>query len=316
MRVDVPAAAELGSLSISEATAEQHAEQYPEQHVEQLAEQHAQPSREPLPAERSLEEAGLIDLVANRYAVVGTTAPVQPALTAAHQAGHQHVQLMRQLPVSPNATTRPFHAFLGSADRQRHVIHRAPAVVSGYVYVPEMGLVRVVPLGELAQVSRGAASGVQSFAGRLELLGVPASEAATGGVALDSAAADATQAAAPAGPGQLSQPSMPQLKVLRDMHQFWKLWADGDQLNGKGPVRDLPPELKSKKKQRYCEWSRAAENVAGRVAKMPSSSAGPSPNALAVVLDRLEEERKATGDSMPKFIKALGKELSAAEGVE
>lgn len=327
--IHVAAAMELGSLSNREDAAQQQAEQHVEHHAHQQTHHLAQPSREPFPAQHSsqphqgagqvrpdhmsTEEAGHVE-PANRSATVSTIVAVQSA--SAHHPGHQHAQHMRQLPVSPNATTRPFHAFLGSADKQRHAVYRAAAVNSGLVYVPEVGLVQVVPLGELAVLPRGAASGVQSFAGRLESLGIPAGQVAAVSVALDNASANAIQAAAPRALGQpeASQPGLPQLRVLRTMQQFWKLWADGDEFNGKGPLRDLPPELVDKKKQRYSEWRRAAEVVANRVAKMPSSSAGPSPTALAMVLEQLERERKAKGESMPTFIKALGKELKSAAG--
>jgi hypothetical protein len=322
--VDVPAATELGSMSNRENTAQQHAEQQ--------AHQLTQPSGETLPAQRfsqphqgagqvrlnhgSSEDAGLAE-AANGSGTVSTTVAVQSALIAAHHPGRWHAQIMRQLPVSPTAMTRPFHGFLGSADKQRHEVHRAAAVNSGLVYVPEVGLVPVVPLGELAFLPRGAASGAQSFVGRLESLGIPASQAAAVSANLDSAGAIAIQAAAPRALGQPLQPGLPQLKVLRTMQQFWKLWADGDVLNGQGPLRDLPPEIIAKKKQRYSEWKRAADVVASRVAKMPSSSAGPSPSALPMVLEQLERERSARGQSMATFIKAMGKECkSAAAGAE
>ena len=143
----------------------------------------------------------------------------------------------------------------------------------------------------------------------IELLGIPASQAAAVSANLDSADASKVQSAAPRAPGQPLQPSLPQLKMLRTMHQFWKLWADGDGLNGQGPLKDLPPEIIAKKKQRYSEWKRAAEVVASRVAKMPSCSSGPSHSALPMVLDQLERERSARGQSMAAFIKAIGKEL-------
>ena len=260
------------------------------------------------PNHGSSGDAGLAE-AGNGSGTVGTTVSVQSASIAAHYPGHRHAQNMQQLPVSPTAMTRPFHGFLGSADKQRHEVHRSAAVNSGLVYVPGVGLVPVVPLEELAVLHRGQPSGAQNFAGRLELLGIPASQAAAVSANLDSADASKVQSAAPRAPGQPLQPSLPQLKVLRTMHQFWKLWADGDGLNGQGPLKDLPPEIIARKKQRYSEWKRAAEVVASRVAKMPSSSSGPSPSALPMVLDQLERERSARGHSMAAFIKAIGKEL-------
>ncbi|CAL8471208.1 g10750 [Coccomyxa elongata] len=69
----------------------------------------------------------------------------------------------------------------------------------------------------------------------------------------------------------LAEPANRSVTGSTTVPQFWKLWADGDEFNGKGPLKDFPPEIVNKKKQRYSEWRRAAEVVANRVAKMPSS---------------------------------------------
>ena len=283
-----------------------------EKGLDTTAHQLAQPSSEVFSSQHNFQPHASGGQVqhdpASGSASVGTIVTMQSATVVAHHPEHQHAQHNQQLPVSPNATTRPFHAFLGSADKKRHMVYRAPAVASGYVYVPEVGLVKVVPLGELAVQPRGEASGVQSFVGRLDLLGVQASQAASVSVALDGAGANAVQDAAPRAQSSSLQPSLPQLRVLRSMQQFWKLWAIGDEFNGKGPLRDWLPEIIARKRQRYSEWKRAAEVVECRVAKLPSSSsAGPSPTALSMVLEQLERERGR--QSMATFIKAMGKEL-------
>lgn len=292
MDVDVLPATELGSHSHREDPAQQRAEQ-PQQ---------LQPS----------EAAELLEPAARAPTA---NAMMQLALAAAGSPGHRHAQSMRPLPVSPSAMTQPFSALLGSADKQRREVHRAAAVQSGFVYMLGVGLVPVVQPGELAVCPQGAAfhqAGLQSFGGRLEALVVPANDA----VAVSANVAGALQAAAPPAPSQPSQPGLPHLKVLRTVQQFWKLWADGDVLTGQAPLRDLPPAIVAKKKQRYSEWRKAAQVIANRVAAMPSSSAGPSPTALPRVLEQLERERDAKKESMPTFIKALGKELKSAAGAE
>jgi hypothetical protein len=120
---------------------------------------------------RSFEDAELMEPT-NRFGSESASAMVHSALSPARTPGHP------QLPMSPNIMTRPFHSMLRSAEKRRHEVHTAAAMNSGLVYVPTVGLVRLVPLGNLASQPQGAGSGLQSFPGRLEAIGVPAHEAA------------------------------------------------------------------------------------------------------------------------------------------
>ena len=231
------------------------------------------------------------------------TAPGSPQAT-------QGVQPSKGLQHSTQAMARPFASLVGSVERQKMDMHRIAVERAPYVYVPGYGVMPVVtPAGQPLGFQHAASAAGGSAAGG----------SAAGGNALPVATfqqslSEASAAVVPHGvqaleAGGNSSRALPQLRRLRSLHQFWELWHNGDSLAGKSPIKDLAPEERNKKKQRFSEWKRAAEEIESMLAAAPRTF---SPAAAAQkLLNELETQRIADKQSVCAFIKALGKRKSS-----
>lgn len=204
---------------------------------------------------------------------------------------------------SPQAMSRPFANLMGSAERQRIDMHRASVANARHVFCPGYGVLPVVAADQLnaqpvmLQHDRAAGLSLGSAVAAPEA-SAPAPQLLT----MVGAAAASQHGQAVAVP-----PVVPQLRCLRSVQQFWELWQNGNSLNGHSAIKDLPADVRKAQKQRFSEWKRAADEVQRLLAAIPGASSSSSA-AMAKLLHKLDSQRIRDKQSMPAFIKALGKE--------